>query len=63
MKLSIALLVTTLAAAEASGASKWANLRRRLSFDKVAGYKPGSQVRPDRFLCLPCSTHSIQPLI
>ena len=45
MKLSIALLVTTLAAAEASGASKWANLRRRLSFEKVAGYMPGSQVR------------------
>mmetsp|Transcript_17593 Transcript_17593/g.31030 ORF Transcript_17593/g.31030 Transcript_17593/m.31030 type:complete len:551 (-) Transcript_17593:84-1736(-) len=44
MKLSIALLVTTLAAAEASGSSKWANLRRRLSFEKVAGYMPGSQV-------------------
>ena len=47
MKLSISFLVTTLAAAEASGASKWANLRRRLSFEseKMAGYMPGPQVR------------------
>ena len=45
MKLSIALLITTLAAVEASGAFKWANLCRRLSFEKVVGYMPGSQVR------------------
>ena len=48
MKLSIALLATTPAIAEASSdsaASKWANLRRHLSFAKVAGYMPGSQVR------------------
>ena len=49
MKLSIALLATTLAVAEASSDSAAsglaATLRRRLSFAKIAGYLPGSQVR------------------
>ena len=49
MKLSIALLATTLAVAEASSDSAAsglaATLRRRLSFAKIAGYTPGSQVR------------------
>jgi len=48
MKLSIALLATTLAVAEASSDSAAsglaATLRRRLSFSKIAGYTPGSQV-------------------
>ena len=47
MKLSLAFIAaTTIAVAEAGDASsKWANLRRRLSFEKVAGYSPDSQVR------------------
>jgi len=47
MKLSLTLLAASVAAAHAdseSSASRWASLRRRLSFDKVAGYEPGSQV-------------------
>eukprot|EP00984_Skeletonema_dohrnii_P004219 scaffold1490_cov121-Skeletonema_dohrnii-CCMP3373.AAC.2 len=41
MKLSISLLAASLATAEAG---VWGNLRRRLSFEKVATYSPGSQV-------------------
>mmetsp|Transcript_37819 Transcript_37819/g.61789 ORF Transcript_37819/g.61789 Transcript_37819/m.61789 type:complete len:518 (+) Transcript_37819:133-1686(+) len=48
MKLSIALLATTLAVAEASSDSAAsglaATLRRRLSYAAIAGYLPGSQV-------------------
>ena len=50
MKLSVAILATGITMTEASGASsssssKWASLRRRLSYEKIAGYNPGSQVR------------------
>jgi hypothetical protein len=50
MKLSVAIVVTGITMTEASGASsssssKWASLRRRLSYEKIAGYNPGSQVR------------------
>eukprot|EP00985_Skeletonema_marinoi_P027441 scaffold22504_cov125-Skeletonema_marinoi.AAC.1 len=41
MKLSISLLAASLATAEAG---VWGNLRRRLSYEKVATYSPGSQV-------------------
>eukprot|EP00569_Conticribra_weissflogii_P017868 CAMPEP_0171447174 /NCGR_PEP_ID=MMETSP0881-20121228/38960_1 /TAXON_ID=67004 /ORGANISM="Thalassiosira weissflogii, Strain CCMP1336" /LENGTH=496 /DNA_ID=CAMNT_0011971581 /DNA_START=163 /DNA_END=1648 /DNA_ORIENTATION=+ len=46
MNLSIASLVaaTTLTTVDASASSKWSNLRRYLSYEKVAGYAPGSQV-------------------
>jgi hypothetical protein len=45
MKLSIATIVIFALAAEVgSTTSKWANVRRRLSFEKIAGYEPGSQV-------------------
>lgn len=44
MKLSLALLITTLAVAEANASGNSANLRRRLSYGKIAGYMPGSQV-------------------
>jgi len=45
MNLSKALLAMSLAAAEAVGSdSRMANLRRKLSFQKIAGYNPGSQV-------------------
>lgn len=45
MNLSLAIVATTLAvAAEASATTKWNNVRRRLSFEKIAGYKPDSQV-------------------
>ena len=42
MKLSIVALVATAEAGTAS--SNWSNVRRHLSFEKVAGYEPGSQV-------------------
>ena len=50
MKLSVAIIATGITMTEASGASsssssKWASLRRRLSYEKIAGYNPGSQVR------------------
>ena len=50
MKLSVAIMATGITMTEASGASsssssKWASLRRRLSYEKIAGYNPGSQVR------------------
>ena len=41
MKLSLSLLAASLATADASA---WNNLRRRLSYEKVATYAPGSQV-------------------
>ena len=41
MKLSISLLAASLATADAGVLN---NLRRRLSFEKVATYAPGSQV-------------------
>eukprot|EP00581_Thalassiosira_minuscula_P007471 CAMPEP_0183710558 /NCGR_PEP_ID=MMETSP0737-20130205/6262_1 /TAXON_ID=385413 /ORGANISM="Thalassiosira miniscula, Strain CCMP1093" /LENGTH=547 /DNA_ID=CAMNT_0025938857 /DNA_START=120 /DNA_END=1763 /DNA_ORIENTATION=+ len=44
MKLSLALAITSFAVAEGSASTRWNNLRRRLSWDKVAGYLPGSQV-------------------
>ena len=44
MKLSIAVFATSLAVANAGAAEKWNNLRRRLSFEKIATYKPESQV-------------------
>ena len=42
MKFSIVALVATAEAGTAS--SNWSNVRRHLSFEKVAGYEPGSQV-------------------
>jgi hypothetical protein len=47
MKLSVPMIATGLTITEAAGASssKWASLRRRLSYAKIAGYSPGSQVR------------------
>ena len=42
MKLSLAIALTF--AATAVEAGSWENLRRRLSYEKVAGYKPDSQV-------------------
>lgn len=42
MKLSLAILTSAMAVADAN--QKWANLRRKLSYEKVAGYNPGSQV-------------------
>mmetsp|Transcript_12624 Transcript_12624/g.27266 ORF Transcript_12624/g.27266 Transcript_12624/m.27266 type:complete len:523 (-) Transcript_12624:90-1658(-) len=47
MKLSIALLASALASANADGdsaAARMAQLRRHLSFSDIAGYPPGSQV-------------------
>eukprot|EP00569_Conticribra_weissflogii_P009444 CAMPEP_0171358864 /NCGR_PEP_ID=MMETSP0879-20121228/261_1 /TAXON_ID=67004 /ORGANISM="Thalassiosira weissflogii, Strain CCMP1336" /LENGTH=553 /DNA_ID=CAMNT_0011864979 /DNA_START=241 /DNA_END=1902 /DNA_ORIENTATION=- len=46
MNFSFASLVaaTTLTTVDASASSKWSNLRRYLSYEKVAGYAPGSQV-------------------
>jgi len=44
MKLSIAVFATSLAITNAGSAEKWNNLRRKLSFEKIAGYKPESQV-------------------
>jgi hypothetical protein len=46
MKFTAIAIVSTLAAAAEAGnaSSKWANVRRRLSFEKIAGYEPGSQV-------------------
>merc|ERR1719162_1055214 len=41
MKLSFALLASTLAVADASGS---AGVHRQLSYQKVAGYSPASQV-------------------
>ena len=51
MKLTISLLVVSFATAEAG---VWSNLRRRLSFDKVATYSTGSQVSSflHHLLCL-----------
>lgn len=49
MKLSLATLAATAAVAAAdpsSAAARWNNLRRRLSYEKIATYNPGSQVRP-----------------
>ena len=43
MKLSLAILTSAMAVADAN--QKWANLRRKLSYEKIAGYNPGSQVR------------------
>jgi hypothetical protein len=45
MKHSIAASITLILSVEAGGAaSRWANIRRRLSYEKIAGYAPGSQV-------------------
>lgn len=45
MKFSLAVIATSLAvAAEAGSTEKWENIRRRLSYERVAGYKPESQV-------------------
>lgn len=45
MKLSLAVFATSFAvAAEAGSLEKWANIRRQLSYEMVAGYKPESQV-------------------
>ncbi len=41
MKFSISLLAASLATADGSA---WGNLRRHLSYEKVATYAPGSQV-------------------
>ena len=41
MKFSISLLAASLATADGSA---WGNLRRHLSYEKVATYSPGSQV-------------------
>ena len=47
MKLSVAIIAAGLTITEAAGASssEWTSLRRRLSYEKIAGYNPGSQVR------------------
>ena len=48
MKLSLATLAASVAVAAAdprSAAARWNNLRRRLSYEKIAGYAPDSQVR------------------
>ena len=37
-------LAVALAAADGDGAARWSSLRRRLSYEKIAGYAPGSQV-------------------
>ncbi|KAL3789110.1 hypothetical protein ACHAW5_004165 [Stephanodiscus triporus] len=43
MKLSVATFAAGLAVVGASSpSSKWANLRRRLSFEKIAGYEPAN---------------------
>jgi hypothetical protein len=46
MKFTPALIASSLAIVEGSNnaAARWSNLRRHLSFEKVAGYSPGSQV-------------------
>lgn len=44
MKFSLVTLAAGIATTDASASSKWANLRRRLSYQKIAGYAPGSQV-------------------
>lgn len=41
MKLSLAIALTLSTVVDGSS---WNNLRRRLSYEKVAGYNPGSQV-------------------
>jgi len=56
MKLSISLLAASLATAEAG---VWGNLRRRLSYEKVATYSPGSQVSTfTSCVYLPTKQHS-----
>ena len=57
MNFSLALPATTLAVAESGGgdngiASQLANLRRRLSYEVIAGYSPGTQVRRSRLSIL-----------
>jgi len=44
MKLPLIVIASTIVASNAGAASRWANLRRQLSYEKIAGYAPGSQV-------------------
>jgi hypothetical protein len=45
MKVTVPLVASSVAVVQAGdAASNFANVRRRLSYEKIAGYKPGSQV-------------------